>query len=86
MLFRSYSAKADVGGDMNPAHILREVLTDPDWGMGYPEADVDNASFTAAADTLYSEGMGMSILWDKQQQLSDFLAIVLARWSRIRQQ
>lgn len=72
-----YSAKADVGGDMNPAHIIREVLTDPDWGMGYPEADVDNASFTAAADTLYSEGMGMSILWDKQQQLSDFLAIVL---------
>ena len=72
-----YAAKADVGGDMNPAHILREVLTDPDWGMGYPEADVDNASFTAAADTLYSEGMGMSILWDKQQQLSDFLAIVL---------
>ena len=72
-----YSAKADVGGDMNPAHILREVLTDPDWGMGYPEADVDNASFTTAADTLYSEGMGMSILWDKQQQLSDFLAIVL---------
>lgn len=72
-----YSAKADVGGDMNPAHIIREVLTDPDWGMGYPEADVDDASFTAAADTLYSEGMGMSILWDKQQQLSDFLAIVL---------
>lgn len=72
-----YSAKADVGGDMNPAHIIREVLTDPDWGMGYPEADMDSASFTAAADTLYSEGMGMSILWDKQQQLSDFLAIVL---------
>lgn len=72
-----YSTKADVGGDMNPAHIIREVLTDPDWGMGYPEADVDNASFTAAADTLYTEGMGMSILWDKQQQLSDFLAIVL---------
>lgn len=72
-----YAAKADVGGDMNPAHILREVLTDPDWGMGYPEADVDNASFTAAADILHAEGMGMSILWDKQQQLSDFLAIVL---------
>lgn len=72
-----YAAKADVGGDMNPAHIIREVLTDPDWGMGYPEADVDNASFTAAADILHAEGMGMSILWDKQQQLSDFLAIVL---------
>lgn len=72
-----YLAKADVSGDMNPAHIIREVLTDPDWGMGYPEADIDDTSFTAAADTLYSEGMGISILWDTQQQLSDFLAVIL---------
>lgn len=72
-----YDAKAEIGGDMNPAHIVREVLTDPDWGMGYNESDVDDTSFASAADTLYSEGMGMSLLWDKQQQLSDFLATVL---------
>lgn len=72
-----YAAKADVGGDMNPVHIVREVLTDPDWGMGYPEADIDETTFRAAADLTYAEGMGMSILWDKQQQLSDFLAIIL---------
>ena len=72
-----YDAKAEVGGDMNPAHIIREVLTDPDWGMGYPEGDMDEAAFTAAADQLHTEGMGMSILWDKQQGLDDFLAIVL---------
>lgn len=72
-----YLAKADVGGDMNPAHLVREVLTDPDWGMGYPELDVDDVSFTAAADLLHSEGMGISLLWDRQQPLSDFLAVVL---------
>ncbi|UYA98701.1 putative virion structural protein [Xanthomonas phage vB_Xar_IVIA-DoCa5] len=72
-----YLARANVGNDMNPAHIIREVLTDPDWGMGYPEEDMDEAAFTAAADTLHAEGMGMSILWDKQQNLDDFLAIVL---------
>lgn len=72
-----YDSKSEISGDMNPAHIIREVLTDPDWGMGYPEADMDEAAFTAAADTLFSEGMGMSLLWDKQQGLDDFLAIVL---------
>ena len=72
-----YDSKSEINGDMNPAHIIREVLTDPDWGMGYPEGDMNEASFQAAADQLYSEGMGMSILWDKQQQLDDFLAIIL---------
>lgn len=72
-----YDAKSEVNGDMNPAHIIREVLTDPDWGMGYPEGDMDETAFTAAADALFTEGMGMSLLWDKQQGLDDFLAIVL---------
>lgn len=72
-----YSAKADVNGDMNPAHIVREVLTDPDWGMGYAESDIDDTSFAAAADTLFSEGMGISILWDKSMQLQDFMALIL---------
>jgi hypothetical protein len=71
-------AAADVGGDMNPAHIIREILTDPDWGMGYPEEDMDETSFLAAAATLLSEGMGMSILWDKQKSIDDFLSVVLS--------
>lgn len=65
-----------VGVDMNPAHIIRECLTDPDWGMGYDEADIDD-SFMAAADTLYTEGMGMSLLWDRQIPIEDFIKEVL---------
>ncbi len=72
-----YSGKANVGGDMNPAHIIREILTDPDWGMGYPENDMDETTFRAAADALYSAGTGISLLWDKQQKLSDFLSLIL---------
>jgi hypothetical protein len=72
-----YIAKANVLGDMNPAHIVRECLTDPDWGMGYGELDCDDTAFMAAADRLYAEGMGMSLLWDKQQILSDFISTVL---------
>lgn len=62
--------------DMNPAHIIRECLTDPDWGMGYAEADMDEASFIAAADTLYSENMGMSLLWDTQISIEEFVQLV----------
>ena len=72
-----YDAKSAIGTDMNPAHIIRECLTDPDWGMGYPESDMDDAFFTAAADTLYSEGMGISLLWDKSKDLSDFVEDIL---------
>lgn len=63
--------------DMNPAHIIRECLTDPDWGMGYPEADIDETSFAAAAVTLKAEGMGMSLIWDRQAKIEDFIKEVL---------
>lgn len=63
--------------DMNPAHIIRECLTDTTWGMGYPESDIDDASFMAAADTLFSEGMGISILWSQQSSLEDFIEEII---------
>lgn len=62
---------------MNPAHIIRECLTDLDWGMGYAESDIDDTSFTAAADTLFSEDLGLSLLWDKQTAIEDFIGEVL---------
>lgn len=60
-------------GDMNPIHIIRECLTDPDWGMGYQESDIDDVSFMAAADTLFDEGMGISLLWDRQNTIEAFV-------------
>lgn len=63
--------------DINPAHIIRECLTDPEWGMGYTDNDIDNASFMEVADTLYAEGLGMSLLWDRQLPLEDFVQTVL---------
>lgn len=62
-----------LSADMNPAHIIRECLTDPDWGMGYAESDIDETSFIAAADKLYVEGLGISLLWDKQTSIEDFV-------------
>ena len=62
---------------MNPAHIIREALTNTLWGMGYNSGDLDNGSFTAAALALYNEGMGMCILWDTQKTIEDFVRLVL---------
>jgi hypothetical protein len=72
-----YVAKAAIGSSMNPAHIVRECLTDRNWGMGYPEADMDDTAFAVAADTLYAEGMGISLLWDQGAEISDFISQIL---------
>lgn len=67
----------DVSGDMNPAHIIRECLTDNLWGMGYNAADVDDTAFMAAADQLYDEGMGISIVWDQQMPIEQFIGEII---------
>lgn len=73
-----YAAKAAIGsGDANPAHIVRECLTNQDWGLGYSATDIDDTAFTAAADTLYGEGFGLSIVWDRESTIEDFLASIM---------
>jgi hypothetical protein len=59
--------------DMNPVHIIRECLTNQVFGMGYTDADIDSTSFEAAADTLYDERMGMSLVWDKEIVINEFI-------------
>jgi hypothetical protein len=61
---------------MNPAHIIYQCLTDPEWGMGYPTASIDTASFTAAADTLFAENFGLCMQWTRQTSIEDFVQIV----------
>lgn len=63
--------------DMNPANILYEVLTDADIGLGYTPDDLHLPSFEQAAQQLYTENMGMSIIWETSQKLTDFIGIVL---------
>lgn len=71
-----YSAKATIGIDMNPAHIIYQCLTDGQWGMGYPASAIDDANFTAAADELHAENFGLSLLWNQQTTIRDFIQIV----------
>jgi len=64
------------GPDMNPAHIIRECLTNRDWGLGYSSVEI-GASFAAVADTLYAEGFGLSLIWQQDSSLEEFIASVL---------
>lgn len=73
-----YSAKATINThDMNPAHIVYQCLTDPEWGMGYPSSSIDDTNFRAVADAMYSEGFGLSMIWNQQGQIQGFIKIVM---------
>jgi len=74
----NYSLLVSTGcPDMNPAHIIRECLTNTDWGMGLPSSKIDDAAFTEAADILYDEGFGLSMVWSGQSSVETFVDEVL---------
>ena len=62
---------------MNPAHIVYETLTNPDWGMGYPSSALDLTVFAASAAQLFSEGMGLCLLWNRQDTIDSFLQTIM---------
>lgn len=62
---------------MNPAHIVYQCLTDSEWGMGYDASILDLDTFEAAADTFHGEGMGLSLLWTRQETIENFVRLVL---------
>ena len=74
------SDDADYDGsqlDYNPAHAIREAITSKVWGLGKDESVIDDANFRAVADTLYSEKMGISFVFESDDKVSDFIGEVL---------
>lgn len=63
--------------DMNPAHVIRECITDKEWGMGYNDDDIDDISFIYAATVMKNEGMGVSVKWSKSTSIEDFVKEIL---------
>lgn len=60
---------------MNPAHVIYQCITDPENGLGYPAAVIDEPSFIKAANQLYDEGLGVNLGWNVQTSIEDFIAI-----------
>jgi len=57
----------------NPAHVIRECLTNSEWGMGYPTSAIDETTFAAAAHTLHTEKFGISIEWQREVTIEEFV-------------
>lgn len=53
-----------IGDDINPISFAYEVYTNTDWGGGYPPAEFNLTNFREAAETCFTEGIGMSRLYD----------------------
>lgn len=62
--------------DYNPAHAIWYIQTN-DWMAQLPEEYMDAVTFSAVADTLYSEGRGISILFDRQQTALAYIENIL---------
>jgi hypothetical protein len=62
---------------MNPAHIIFECATNNVWGRGLPRALMDDAGFRAAADKLYTEGLGLCLRWNRQDDIDRFVQLVV---------
>lgn len=72
-----YPATADLGNGMNPAHIIYQAITDPEFGMGEPVGRLDDTAFRAAADRLAYEGFGLNLIWNQAGTVDEFIRIVL---------
>jgi len=58
---------------MNPAHILVECATNKSWGGKKDLSDLDLDSYKKAADTLYAEGFGLCIRYNRQTSIKEFI-------------
>ena len=70
--------REEAGDDLNAAHIIRECLIDPEWGLGWSSDDIDDDAWREAADTLYDEDFGLSMLWDQVIPVEDFVDDILS--------
>lgn len=68
---------AMVGTDANVVHCIYEVMTNTSWSIGIASTSINVPTFEAAAQTVYGEGIGISLLWSEQQDAEGFIAELL---------
>lgn len=64
---------------MNPAHMLYDSITDARerGGQGEPRGAINDLSFRAAADTLFSEGFGLCTIQGESESAEEFQERIL---------
>jgi Putative phage tail protein len=68
---------ANISGDANPALAVYDLLTNVDYGLGIPGVRIDATSFSTAASTLASEGLGISMQFDTQASADQLIGEIL---------
>ena len=72
-----YPATADINGGANGAHIIYEVLTNTQWGMGYAADTIDEVSFREVALALYNEGLSLSFELTNTDSIENFIYTIV---------
>lgn len=63
--------------DANPINVIYELLTNAEWGFGFPATSVDvgaGSTFKSASDTMITEANGFAMVIDRDMQAKDLLA------------
>ncbi len=60
-----------IGPDANPISVAYDLFTNTIWGRSRPPSEMDLASFQAAAETVFTEGIGYSQIIDEQTTTGD---------------
>lgn len=69
---------ANINGDANAAEMIYDLLTNIGYGLGIPPSTIDVAgSFTSAAQTLATEGLGISMQFDTQASADNLISEIL---------
>jgi hypothetical protein len=66
------------GNDANVVHVIYEAMTNPDWGIGASPSAFNVDTWLSAAQTIYDEKIGVSLLWTEQQAVEDFSSQMLS--------
>lgn len=67
----------EAGDDLNAIHIIRECLIDKEWGLGWSSSDINDIAWKEAADILYDENFGLTMLWDQVTSIENFIDDIL---------
>jgi hypothetical protein len=71
----------DVEYHLNPADILKKMITDTDWGAGLDSSVIDNATWQAMRTYCYVNNIELSIYMDQRRPLTDWMDVVLSHFS-----
>ncbi|MEA2000040.1 MAG: phage tail protein, partial [Euryarchaeota archaeon] len=72
--FHSHLGESRINNDVNPAHIIYDILVTH---LEIAMARISTGSFTAAATTLNTEGIGLSLVLTKTKKAADWVDEVL---------